>query len=199
MEQFLTNLSKTVETSILSALTGKLNEFASYVVDLPEIKEKGVTKEQVIECWNSVSDLKINPSNMAVSGVVSTGPAKPRTKTDKNRKCQVPKQRGDNVGQPCGRNCAVGEDVCPTHLSKGSKSNGPTAAIINPNVPSNVPSVEEKKVVVPPPAPVASVPGTEATCQHVMLGGKRPGQPCGVKATKTTAEGHWCTTHGKKH
>jgi len=193
MDAFLANLSKTVESSILAALSGKLNEFATHVVELPEMKEKGITREQVLECWNSVSDLKINPAAplAAVGGGGATpSAAKPRAKTDKNKKCPVPKQRGDNAGQPCGRNCVVGEDFCPTHLTKNTKSATP--------VTGTAPAEEKKEAapltVAPPPASSAA-----GGCQHIMQGGKRPGAPCGAKVTKTTADGSWCTTHGKKH
>ena len=189
MDAFLEQLAKTVEQNILAALSGQLNAFAKNVVELPEMKEKGVTAEQVMDCWNSVSDFKVvlgavPAAAPAAAGGDSTPSRKPRAQTDKNHKCQVPKQRGESKGEPCGKNCVVGTDYCPEHLKKNQKSPGPA--------PDAAPAATTTTAA---PAPAKPAPVAGATCEHILQTGANKGQACGKKATSGT----WCTVHAKKH
>ncbi len=168
METFSDQLAKTVQEIILHSITEQLYSFAKNVVELPELK--GVTVEEIIECWNSNSDFKVEtfPSNDEV--VAETPSRKPRAQTDKSRKCQVPKQRGDNKGEPCSKNCVTGTEFCPEHLKK--------------NQPSSASSVMSR--------------GSEENggeCSHLLQNGPNKGNPCGKKITS----GSWCTVHAKKH
>ena len=181
MEGFLDNLSKSVEASILTSLTGKLNEFATLLIELPEMKAKGVTKEQVLDCWNSVSEFKVAAGDMVSVGPVSSGDKKPRAKTDRDHKCGVLKTRGDNAGQPCGKNCVVDTDFCPEHLKKNQK--------VDDSKGSTIPTMTTSA------APSVSAAASTGTCQHVLQTGKNKGNACTAKAK----EGKWCTTHAKKH
>jgi cell division protein FtsN len=200
MDAFLEQLAKTVEQNILAALAGQLNAFAKNVVELPEMKEKGVTAEQVLDCWNSVSEFKVvlgaapassAPAAAAAASGAETPSRKPRAQTDKNHKCQVPKQRGDHKGEPCGKNCVVGTDYCPEHLKKNQPS-GSTAA---PATPATAESTPAPAAAAPAPAAPKPAAVAGATCEHVLQTGANKGQACGKKATSGT----WCTTHAKKH
>jgi hypothetical protein len=190
MDAFLEQLAKNVEQTILSALSSKLKEFAAHVVELPEMKEKNVTKEQILETWNSVSEFKISTSVATVVETGSNTPAdkKSRAKTDKNKKCQVTKTRGDSKGDPCGKNCVVDTDFCPEHLKKNQKS------------PSNVAKESSEESAPAPSEPLAATDSVASanggTCAHILETGKNKGNVCGKKATK---DGKWCTVHGKKH
>lgn len=191
MDAFLEQLARNVEQNILASLAVQLQAFAKNVVELPEMTEKGVTAQQVIDCWNSVSDFKVGlraVTTCSDATATTTAPGdqtpsrKPRAQTDKNHKCQVPKQRGDNKGEPCGKNCVVGTDFCPEHLKKNQKS---------PSTPSQPATDADGSA----PAPTKPVPVTGSTCEHVLQTGANKGQPCGKKVTSGT----WCTTHAKKH
>lgn len=161
MEAFLSNLAKELEQHALTLVTRKLSEFADCVITLPELK--GVTKAQVLECWNSVSDVKINPeapTPTPVAGSASPKSTKPRAQTDKTRKCQVPKQRGANAGEPCGKNCEVGSDFCPAHnperkaAAKATSSAAPSMT---------APGVEQKVAPDVPMGPFTSEGLTKLT------------------------------------
>jgi hypothetical protein len=184
MDSFLDQLTKTVEQSILSTLSSKLNEFAAHVADLPEMKEQAVTKEQILECWNSVSDFKVPVSASRVA-TISDSPAskKPRAQTDKLRKCQVPKMRGDSKGEPCGKNCVLDCDFCPEHLKKNQKS---------PDANSPAADVSSKSTVQ---AVKSEAPAAGAMCEHLLQTGANKGNPCGKKVSS----GSWCSVHAKKH
>lgn len=186
MDTLFNQIAKTVEKIVLDSLTEQLNYFAQNVVELPEMKEMNVTVDQVLECWNSNSDFKVEVlsspvNNASTSTTVSrsksfsngeTPSRKPRAQTDKSRKCQVPKQRGDNKGEPCDKNCVVGTEFCPEHLKK----NQPASAS------SRASSSHDES-------------GTAEVCSHVLQNGPNKGNPCGKKITS----GSWCTVHAKKH
>lgn len=59
---------------------------------------------------------KVSP-DVQIAAPTKPSPA-PRTKTDKNHKCQVIKKSGANAGQPCGANCVVGKETCSRHSEK---------------------------------------------------------------------------------
>lgn len=190
MDDFLSQLSSSVEQKILYELGAQLRSFAAHVVELPEMKEKNITVEQVLECWNSVSDFKIS-STAAVSSVPPTssaGSATPRTRstTDSSRKCCFKLQRGDRKDQECGRNCVVETDYCSEHLKKQQKKSSPSS----PSSPAS--SVNSP---VSQSATAAPVPLTAGGCQHALESGVNKGNLCGKKVTT----GSWCTVHAKKH
>lgn len=209
MDSFLEQLSKSVEQTILSALSAKLKDFAAHVVELPEMKEKNVTKEQILEAWNSVSEFKVVTSAQNAASAQSAASAqkavengsevvdensegdsdkKLRSKTDKNKKCQVPKTRGDKKGEPCGKNCVVDTNFCPEHLKKNYKS--PSKEVkTSENVDSEA---DESKEV----SKEVSADKVSDVCPHILESGKNKGSVCGKKTTK---DGKWCTVHAKKH
>jgi hypothetical protein len=211
METFLNQIVAKVNNVVLSSIHEKLNEFANLVAELPEMKEKGVTAARVIEMWNSTSDFKVTHSVQSVastavggtSGVSGGGSEekKARVKTDKNKKCQVPKTRGDNAGQPCGKNCVIDTDYCSEHLKKYNKTsdNSVGTAVAN-GVSAQVPQSVPNGVTMLPTATGATalpVPaGSTAVCQHILVSGANKGNPCGKKVNK---EGKWCTAHAKKY
>ena len=125
MDSFLTQLTAAIQRTVMTELGAKLNQFTDNIV----AESKGaLTKEQVMAQWAKVSpDLVVKPEN-------KPSPSAPRTKTDKNRKCQVLKKSGANVGQPCGANCVVGKDTCTRHSPKEEKSPAvvPAAAPVAP-------------------------------------------------------------------
>lgn len=193
MESFLSNLSQSVEQkvketvtqNVLQSLALKLSEFAKLVTELPEMKEKGVTADQVLECWNSVSDFKVTS---AVTSAVPTGEGagtpgtekKTRAKTDKNVTCKVPKTRGEHAGEPCGKNCVVGTQFCSSHLKTGK--------------PTPKQEGEVKSEAVPQAAPASSDPS--GGCKHILQNGVRKDKECGKKCS---AGNNYCTNHKAKY
>lgn len=189
MDDFLSQLSSSVEQKILYELGAQLRSFAAHVVELPEMKEKNITVEQVLECWNSVSDFKISSTTAVSSAPLASaaGSATPtprtRSATDSSRKCCFKLQRGDRKDQDCGRNCVVETDYCSEHLKKQQKKSSPSSPASSTNSP-----VSQRATAAP-------VPLTAGGCQHALESGVNKGNLCGKKVTT----GSWCTVHAKKH
>jgi hypothetical protein len=174
-DKFLADLANTVDNEILRALTAKLNSFSLLVCEMPEMKEKAVTPVQIIDLWNQNSTYKIKAGvTVEPAPAASAKPKAARAKTDKDRKCQVPKTKGESAGQPCGHNCVVDQEYCPEHLKKMQKTS----------------SVKET-------AETASSDGSEekSGCQHELVNGPRKGMTCG----KPVKDRQYCKVHGEKH
>lgn len=170
MSTFEKDTVEAANVAVSKAVLGKINSFYSSLQEIPEIKEKNISKERLVDIWNASSPIKISAS--LVTNDKTSEEKKERVRTNKNQKCQVPKTRGDNVGQPCGKNCVIGSDYCTTHAKKFEGGNG-------------VSTSENESVV-----------SSVGTCQHVLISGVNAGKLCSKKATK---DSKWCTAHAKKH
>jgi hypothetical protein len=191
MDAFLEQLSKTVEQTILASLSTKLNDFATLLVELPEMQEKKVTKAQILECWNALSAFKVSADAPAPAAgapsQASPKETKARAKTDKTVKCGIQLSRGERKGQACGKPCVIDTKFCPEHLKKNMTSPKVSGgdALSSVAAPSATPA----------PAAPAAKPAASGACQHKLESGTNKGNLCGKKATKDT----WCTVHAKKY
>lgn len=173
MESFLTQLTATIQDTVLQSIRAKLNEFADAVATTSDGK---LTREQVLDCWNKINPaIPVTPATAAVEKKA----AAPRAKTDKDRKCPVIKKSGTAAGQPCGKNCVVGHDLCSVHLKKETASTGPVGAVVPPASPAKpvAPPSEEKK------APAGPIPSDEELKKLTVPKLKELGLSHGVKLT----------------
>jgi hypothetical protein len=194
MDQFIEDLSKSVNDKILGLLSDYLNSFADAVIQLPEMKEKSVTKEQILEEWNKHSDFKVSAMT---APVVTNGTAPPKTRvaTDRTRKCSFILTRGINEGKPCEKNCVAGSHLCPDHHRKANSGATPLpGADVSAQVSNGI-----SGAVVAAPATVAPVP-QGSKCVHILQSGANKDSPCGKNATKALPDGRTvCTVHSKKY
>jgi hypothetical protein len=169
MDAYFSNLNVMIEKDILSRISTTISTFAQNLSQLPEMKEKGVTKEKIIESWNAESEFKIDPSAVVTSSETAAAEKK-RRMTDKNRKCQVKKGKGKFAGEACGKNCLVGQDVCADHEGKASATVASENATATPSAASH--SDDEKKVE-----------SGDNKCTSLLTTGKNKGNRCSRNAT----------------
>ncbi len=180
-DKYLTELAASVDNEILRSLTAKLNSFSMLICEMPEMKEKAVTPIQIIELWNQNSTYKVKAGVTEIPASSVSTSAKPKTaraKTDRDRKCQVPKMKGESAGQPCGHNCVVDQEYCPEHLKKLQKTESTTEKTTEKSETASSDGTEEK-----------------SGCQHELVNGPRKGMTCG----KPVKDRQYCKVHGEKH
>ncbi len=176
MEALATKLSDSATTAIKQAVAQKISHLAQIISETKEAQAKGLTKKQILDDWNALTEVFKVPDDMAT--ITTVAPKAPRAQTDKSRRCTVPKVRGANAGQPCGSFCLIGSNYCSTHAK---------------NFPETLPTPE---IPNGPPSVTASVTPSAGGCQHTLLTGSRKGSPCG---SKVKANSNYCSTHFSKH
>jgi Rho termination factor, N-terminal domain len=114
MDSFLQKLTEALRETVLVKLGAAMDQFATNVA----AESKGtLTKDQVLAQWAKVSDIPVTNKSPP-----------PRTKTDKEHKCQTILKSGVNMGNQCGANCVLGKDTCSRHVPKEEKTNTIVAA-----------------------------------------------------------------------
>jgi len=123
------NLSANLAKSVLESLKPKLVAFSNEVVKACDGK---VTQQQVLDLWNSVSDCKVTPADVAVPAAPKSVEAKKKSsskkKSDTGSGCSFLLTRGDNRGKPCDDKTVSGSVYCSRHKKMVEGDKGAKAA-----------------------------------------------------------------------
>lgn len=125
---------------ILSAATDcvatRISEFAAQIASLPELQQKNVTPQQIVELWNANSDMKIvykEPKVPKARAAKTAAPAASAASADSNvvavplavppvgALCSRKLKTGANQGKECGKAAKVSTPeghFCKIHAPK---------------------------------------------------------------------------------
>lgn len=175
MDTFTVNLNTEIDRIVSALIQNAVNSFATAFANDTQGQ---LTREDIIGEWNANSNIKV------VAAEVEPSQPKTRTKTDRNRKCQVPKTKGKTPGAPCNKSCVVDEEYCPEHLKKmGTET-----------------KTEHKEAKVEAKVETKSKVLTDEEraqgCPHTLESGINKGKLCGKKPSK---DSKYCSVHAKKH
>lgn len=142
MDNFLSQLTLTIQETVMKALSAKIQSFA---LALSTASDGKFTVEEVMQVWNTMHPEAPVSLGSAVAPVAKS-PTQ-RTKTDKTRKCEVKKTAGADKGNACGKNCVEGKDTCVAHSPKSSTSSStPSSPASSEAIPDLSSSTSEETV-----------------------------------------------------
>lgn len=142
MDNFLSQLTLTIQETVMKALSAKIQSFA---LALSTASDGKFTVEEVMQVWNTMHPEAPVSLGSAVAPVAKS-PTQ-RTKTDKTRKCEVKKTAGSDKGNACGKNCVEGKDTCVAHSPKSSTpSSAPSSPASSEAIPALSSSTSEETV-----------------------------------------------------